>query len=80
VGGVMNPAERGIAEVAGSSASRMPPSEEPRHKWVSRVGTLAGSLLSIGGGENMRYIAAWLLGVPLSVIAIWYVIGNTACG
>jgi hypothetical protein len=28
----------------------------------------------------MRYIAAWLLGVPLSVIAIWYVLGHAACG
>jgi hypothetical protein len=28
----------------------------------------------------MRYIVAWLLGVPLSVIAIWYVLGHAACG
>jgi hypothetical protein len=28
----------------------------------------------------MRYLAAWLLGVPLSVIAIWYVLGHAACG
>ena len=28
----------------------------------------------------MRYIAAWLLGVQLSVIAIWYVLGHAACG
>jgi hypothetical protein len=28
----------------------------------------------------MRYIAAWLLGVPLSVIAVWYVLGHAACG
>jgi hypothetical protein len=28
----------------------------------------------------MRYLAAWLLGVPLSVIVIWYVIGHAACG
>jgi hypothetical protein len=28
----------------------------------------------------MRYIVAWLLGVPLSVIAIWYVVGHAACG
>jgi hypothetical protein len=28
----------------------------------------------------MRYIVAWLLGVPFSVIAIWYVVGHAACG
>ena len=28
----------------------------------------------------MRYIVAWLLGVPLSLIVIWYVIGHAACG
>ena len=28
----------------------------------------------------MRYIAAWMLGVPVSVIAIWYVVGHAACG
>jgi hypothetical protein len=28
----------------------------------------------------MRYIVAWLLGVPLSVIAVWYVLGHVACG
>jgi heme/copper-type cytochrome/quinol oxidase subunit 4 len=28
----------------------------------------------------MRYIVAWMLGVPFSVIAIWYVVGHAACG
>jgi hypothetical protein len=28
----------------------------------------------------MRYVAAWLLGVPFSVIVLWYVIGHAACG
>ena len=28
----------------------------------------------------MRYIVAWLLGVPFAVIAIWYVVGHAACG
>lgn len=28
----------------------------------------------------MRYIAAWLLGVPLSVIVVWYVVSHVACG
>ena len=28
----------------------------------------------------MRYIVAWLLGVPFSVIVLWYVVGHMACG
>jgi len=28
----------------------------------------------------MRYIVAWLLGVPLSLIVVWYVVGHVACG
>ena len=28
---------------------------------------------------RMRYIVAWLLGVPLSLIALWYVVGHVAC-
>jgi hypothetical protein len=32
------------------------------------------------GGLNMRYIVAWMLGVPFSVIVLWYVVGHTACG
>jgi hypothetical protein len=28
----------------------------------------------------MRYIVAWMLGVPFSVIAIWNVVGHAACG
>lgn len=28
----------------------------------------------------MRYIVAWLLGVPLSLIVVWYVLGHVACG
>lgn len=27
----------------------------------------------------MRYFAAWLLGVPLGVIVLWYVVGHMAC-
>jgi len=27
----------------------------------------------------MRYIFAWMLGVPFSVIVLWYVVGHTAC-
>jgi hypothetical protein len=28
----------------------------------------------------MRYVIAWMLGVPFSVIALWYVVGHVACG
>jgi hypothetical protein len=28
----------------------------------------------------MRYIVAWLLGVPFSVIVLWYIVGHMACG
>jgi hypothetical protein len=28
----------------------------------------------------MRYIVAWLLGVPFSVIVLWYIVGHVACG
>ena len=27
----------------------------------------------------MRYIVAWLLGVPFSVIVLWYLVGHAAC-
>jgi hypothetical protein len=29
---------------------------------------------------EMRYIVAWLLGVPFSVIVLWYLVGHAACG
>jgi hypothetical protein len=28
----------------------------------------------------MRYFVAWLVGVPLSVIALWFVVGHGAYG
>jgi len=28
----------------------------------------------------MRYLIAWLLGVPFGVIVLWYVVGHAACG
>jgi len=28
----------------------------------------------------MRYIVAWMLGVPFSVIVLWYIVGHSACG
>jgi len=27
----------------------------------------------------MRYIAAWMLGVPFSVIAVWYLLAHAGC-
>jgi len=29
--------------------------------------------------HSMRYMVAWLLGVPFSVIVVWYILGHTAC-
>jgi hypothetical protein len=31
-------------------------------------------------GERMRYVVAWMLGVPFSVIVVWYLVGHAACG
>jgi hypothetical protein len=28
----------------------------------------------------MRYLIAWLLGVPFGVIVLWYIVGHAACG
>jgi hypothetical protein len=28
----------------------------------------------------MRYMVAWMLGVPFSVIVLWFVVGHAACG
>jgi hypothetical protein len=27
----------------------------------------------------MRYVLAWILGVPFSVIVLWFVVGHSAC-
>ncbi len=27
----------------------------------------------------MRYIVAWVLGVPFSIVLIWYVLAHSAC-
>jgi hypothetical protein len=31
-------------------------------------------------GERMKYGVAWLLGVPVSIIALWFVAGLMGCG
>jgi hypothetical protein len=28
----------------------------------------------------MRYVIAWILGVPFSIIVIWFLVGHAACG
>jgi hypothetical protein len=32
------------------------------------------------GETSMRYIVAWLLGVPFSLIVVWYVLAHSGCG
>jgi hypothetical protein len=27
----------------------------------------------------MRYFVAWMLGVPFSIIVLWFIVGHTAC-
>jgi hypothetical protein len=41
-----------------------------------RGGVLAHTITEV----MMRYLIAWLLGVPFGLIVLWYVIGHTACG
>jgi hypothetical protein len=40
------------------------------------AGSLAVNLLA---NAAMKYFVAWLLGVPLSVIAAWFVINQIGC-
>jgi hypothetical protein len=35
--------------------------------------------LSVGEAE-MKYGVAWLLGVPVSIIALWFVVNQMGCG
>jgi len=34
------------------------------------------SIQKIGGVKRMRYAIAWLLGVPVSIILVWFVVGH----
>ena len=45
-------------------------------------GLAAGVTLAAAnaGGSAMRYVIAWMLGVPFSVIVLWYIVGHSACG
>jgi hypothetical protein len=36
-------------------------------------------LLWTGIGGVMRYILAWALGVPFSVVALWYIVAHAGC-
>ena len=45
-----------------------------------RTDDMAFNLLRTHLEAVMRYIVAWMLGVPFSVIALWYVVGHAACG
>jgi hypothetical protein len=28
----------------------------------------------------MRYLLAWIVGVPFSLIVLWFIVGHMACG
>ena len=43
-------------------------------------GTTAYHLQNEARRFVMRYLVAWMLGVPFSVIALWYIVGHAACG
>jgi hypothetical protein len=36
--------------------------------------------LSLREGPEMKYGVAWLLGVPVSLIALWFVANQMGCG
>jgi hypothetical protein len=57
-------------------------SEFPRGRQFHAFRRQVDSILlgSAVGGAWMRYIIAWMLGVPFSVIVLWYVVGHAACG
>jgi hypothetical protein len=57
-----------------ASASRPPAArqQEERHDWRCFCWSDVPEV-------DMRYIVAWILGVPLSVIVVWFIIGHTAC-
>lgn len=47
---------------------------------IGRSREILGHLESAAWRLQMRYLVAWMLGVPLSVIVLWYVVGHAACG
>jgi hypothetical protein len=54
----------------------------PTRQSPSLARARSGATLAHASAEvdDMRYIVAWMLGVPFSVIAVWYVLGHAACG
>lgn len=42
--------------------------------------TTVPNFLGRTGDGVVRYIVAWLLGVPFGLIVIWYIVGHAACG
>ena len=36
--------------------------------------------MGINKGEVMKYGVAWLLGVPISLVAVWFVLNQVGCG
>jgi hypothetical protein len=52
-----------------------------RHPHVRNNIEDAGALFALPvAGTYMRYMVAWLSGVPSSVIVLWYSVGHAACG
>jgi hypothetical protein len=46
-----------------------------------RIVARAARFLLVDRAEvRMRYMVAWMLGVPFSVIVLWYLVGHAACG
>ena len=40
---------------------------------------MANFLLYLTARCEMRYFVAWLVGVPFSLIVLWYIVGHVAC-
>jgi hypothetical protein len=73
------PARMGICPRRPSYIEGGDPAERPRASGL-RAGCGVCIAVLGEGGFDMRYIAAWMLGVPVSVIALWYVLGHSGCG
>lgn len=51
-----------------------------RCKDIATITTsLAEKLLTDSAEDDMRYIIAWFLGVPLGVIILWYAAAHAGC-
>lgn len=54
------------------------PSSRAETRWLRHFG--APLALCRPREVDMRYLVAWMLGVPFSVIVLWYLVGHSACG